>query len=197
VKPTRAVFLDRDGVLVDDVGPLVSTDEVRLLPGVAEALEILHAAGFTLVVVSNQTAIARGLASEDDVIEVQREIEARLAAAGAPAIADFLFCPHHPNATRPSYRVACECRKPQPGLIHAACERHGLDAAASVMIGDRPSDIVAGRSAGCRTVWVQTGRHLDPMIEATEPYALPVADHVCSDLLAAARWLVAQEEVAA
>jgi D-glycero-D-manno-heptose 1,7-bisphosphate phosphatase len=191
--PARAVFLDRDGVLVDDVGPLVRTDDVRVLPDVARALGILHAAGWALVVVSNQTAVARGLASEDDVRALQRDIEARLARAGAPAIDDFLFCPHHPRATDPAYRKVCGCRKPEPGLIQRACERHGIDAHASVMVGDRPSDIAAGRRAGCRTVWLQTGRHADAPIETHEPFATPEPDHVCRDLLAAAHWIAEGE----
>lgn len=189
----RAVFLDRDGVLVDDVGPLVRSCDVRVLPGVAEALALLHDAGFTLVVVSNQTAVSRGLATESDVEALQLDIEAKMARVGAPAIDDFLFCPHHPNATIPAYREACDCRKPEPGLIQRACIRHGIDPRASVMIGDRPSDVLAGRRAGCRTVWVQTGRHDDAPIETDVPFTMPTADHVCADLLAAARWVVAQE----
>jgi D-glycero-D-manno-heptose 1,7-bisphosphate phosphatase len=189
----RAVFLDRDGVLVDDVGPLVRCADVRVLPGVVEALGILRDAGWALVVVSNQTVVARGLASEADVCALQADIADLLLGAGAPALDDFLFCPHHPRATRPSYRVACGCRKPEPGLIRRACHRHGIDATKSVMIGDRPSDVVAGTRAGCRTVWVQTGRHLDAPIETLAPLAPPKPDHVCGDLLAAAHWIVAQE----
>lgn len=184
-----AVFLDRDGVLVEDTGALVHADDVRVLPGVVEALVSLREHGHALVVVSNQTVVARGLADEDDVIAVQLAIEASLVAAGAPAFDDFLFCPHHPSATDPAYRVACDCRKPQPGMILRACERHGIDPRRSVMVGDRPSDIAAGARAGCRTVWVQTGRHTDAPIETASPFATPTADHVCDDLRAAARWI--------
>ena len=189
----KPVFLDRDGVLIADVGPLTAAADIRVLPGVAEALALLHDAGFALVVVSNQTAVARGLASEDDVRALQQEIELRLASAGAPPIDDFLFCPHHPSATDPAYRAACSCRKPEPGLIQLACARHGIDASASVMIGDRPSDVVAGRRAGCRAVWLRTGRHTDRPIETAVPFETPVPHHVCDDLLSAAHWLVAQE----
>ncbi len=189
----RAVFLDRDGVLVDDVGPLVRSSDVRVLPGVVEALAILRGAGFSLVVVSNQTAVSRGLASEAEVEALQLDIEAMMARAGAPTIDDFLFCPHHPSATVPTYRDACDCRKPEPGLIQRACVRHGFDPRTCVMIGDRPSDVAAGQRAGCRTVWVQTGRHGDAPIETDVPFALQEPDHVCADLLAAARWIVAQE----
>lgn len=186
---TRAVFLDRDGVLVEDTGALVDPADVRVLPHVARALASLHALGWRLVVVSNQTVVARGLATEDDVVALQRHIEGVLVAAGAPAFDDFLFCPHHPHATDPAYRVACTCRKPQPGLIELACARHGIDPHVSVMIGDRPTDIAAGKRAGCKTVWLRTGRHVDPPIVTSTPFEIPVADHVCDDLLGAAQWI--------
>jgi D-glycero-D-manno-heptose 1,7-bisphosphate phosphatase len=189
VTSARAVFLDRDGVLVDDVGPLVRGSVARVLPGVAEALARLSESGWLLVVVSNQTVVARGLASEADVLAVQREIETMLVDEGAPALDDFLFCPHHPNATVAAYRVDCACRKPHPGMIERACAAHGIDARRSVMIGDRPSDIVAGQRAGCSTVWVQTGRHRDAPIESRVPFAIPTPDHACADLASAARWL--------
>ncbi|HET6584415.1 MAG TPA: HAD family hydrolase [Nannocystaceae bacterium] len=185
----RAVFLDRDGVLVDDVGPLVRSADVRVLPGVAEALSLLVTTGWKIVVISNQTAVARGLASEHDIRAVQHHVEACLIEAGAPAFDDFLFCPHHPRATVPAYRVACACRKPQPGLIERACVRHGIDPHRSVMIGDRPSDIVAGQRAGCRTVWVQTGRHREAPIESATPFATPAPDYTCADLFDAVCWL--------
>ncbi len=190
---TRAVFLDRDGVLVDDVGPLVRADDIRVLPGVARALAMLHASGWALVVVTNQTAVARGLATQDEVRALQRGIESTLQSQGAPAFDDFLFCPHHPRATDPAYRTDCACRKPQPGLIHAACARHGIDARSSVMVGDRPSDIEAGHGAGCTTVWVQTGRHADAPIEGPggAPFVHRPASHVCADLLGAALWILA------
>ena len=136
---TRAVFLDRDGVLVEDTGALVHPSDVRVLPHVVEALISLRSRGWQLVVVSNQTVVARGLASEAEVIALQRSIEATLVAAGAPAFDDFLFCPHHPHATDPAYRVACDCRKPRPGLIDRACARHGIDPRKSVIgppVGD-------------------------------------------------------------
>lgn len=186
---TRAVFLDRDGVLVEDTGALVHPSDVRVLPHVVEALVSLRSLGWALIVISNQTVVARGLASEAEVIALQDDIEASLVAAGAPAFDDFLFCPHHPHATDLAYRVTCVCRKPQPGLIQRACVRHGIDAQNSVMVGDRPTDIAAGKRAGCKTVWVRTGRHDDAPIETATPFEIPIADHVCDDLLGAARWI--------
>lgn len=189
----KPVFLDRDGVLIEDVGPLTDAADIRVLPGVAEALRMLHDAGFALVVVSNQTVVARGLLDEPQVRALHGEVERALTEAGAPALDGFYFCPHHPEATAPAFRSACECRKPGPGLIHRACDEHGFTAAHGVMVGDRPSDVVAGARAGCRTVWVQTGRHDDAPIVVPGGFEAARPDHLCADLLAAARWIVQEQ----
>ncbi len=186
----HAVFLDRDGVLVEDRGLLVRASDVRVLPGVVEALGLLHAAGHPLVVVSNQTVVARGLLDEEGVQALQHEIEAALQAAGAPALDGFYFCPHHPDADAPAYRCDCDCRKPAPGLIERACHERGLDARTAVMVGDRPSDVAAGKNAGCRTVQVETGRHTDAPIVTKGGFTVTEPDHRCADLLAAARWIL-------
>lgn len=182
------VFLDRDGVLVEDVGLLTRASDIRVLPGVPEALTMLRDAGHELVVVSNQTVVARGLLDEAQVETLHGEIERALVLAGAPRLDGFYFCPHHPHADVAAYRCECACRKPSPGLIARACDERGLDASTSVMVGDRPSDVLAGTRAGCRTVWVETGRHGDAPIVGAEAHAQP--DHRCADLLAAARWIV-------
>jgi D-glycero-D-manno-heptose 1,7-bisphosphate phosphatase len=145
----RAVFLDRDGVLVRDVGPLTRADDIVLTPGVGPALSELHHAGFALLVVSNQTVLARGLLDENAVIELEREVERQILAAGGPKFGGFYFCPHHPRATRAELRTDCTCRKPAPGLLLRAAAEHGISLTESFMIGDRPSDVVAGFRAGC------------------------------------------------
>lgn len=186
----RAVFLDRDGVLVEDRGPLVDRSQIRVLPGVARALRDLHDAGHRLFVVSNQTVVARGLLDEAEVRALHAEIQRALVVDGAPVLDGFYFCPHHPHADVARYRGTCDCRKPSPGLIAQACAEHGLDATTSVMVGDRPSDIVAGARAGCRTVWVQTGRHVDAPIVVDGGFEAATPDHACADLEAAARWIL-------
>jgi D-glycero-D-manno-heptose 1,7-bisphosphate phosphatase len=108
------VFLDRDGVLIEDVDLVTSADQIRLL------LQSLRAAGFALVVVTNQPVVARGLATEEQVGEINAEIARRLAAQGAPGFDAFYFCPHHPRASLPQYRLDCDCRKPRPGLLPAS-----------------------------------------------------------------------------
>lgn len=185
---TRAIFLDRDGVVISDVDGLTRAEDIAILSQVPEALARLRQAGFKLVVVTNQTVIARGLASEDEVLALEAEVERRLAASGA-SIDAFYFCPHHPSATCTAYRIRCSCRKPRAGLLERAREDLGVDLGRSFCIGDRPSDIAAGRSAGCRTVLVTTGRHTAPPIETDVPLHQTAPDHVCADLAAAAHWI--------
>jgi D-glycero-D-manno-heptose 1,7-bisphosphate phosphatase len=201
-----AVFLDRDGVLIEDRGLLVDAAGIRILPGVPAALRKLKEAGFFLAVVSNQAVVARGLISPRDLDALNTRIRDLLQAAGAPPLDAAYFCPHHPEAALPQYRVVCDCRKPRPGSLLRAAREHGLDLAASFMVGDRMTDIAAGAAAGCRTVLVQTGRHdAPPIVTALTPgYPLAGAspggrgeegcrpNHTCADLPAAAEWILGE-----
>jgi D-glycero-D-manno-heptose 1,7-bisphosphate phosphatase len=186
----RAVFLDRDGVLVRDVGPLTSSADIVLTPGVALGLSELQRAGFLLVVVSNQTVMARGLLNEAAVIELERQIEARIQAEGGPGLDGFYFCPHHPNATVPELRADCACRKPAPGLLLQAAADLDIELGQSFMIGDRASDVVAGLRAGCTTIQLTTGAHLAPPIEVTGGFEARAAHHEASNLLQVAEWVL-------
>ncbi len=190
----RAVFLDRDGVLVEDVHLLTRSEQIIVLPGVAQALRAFGEAGFKLIVVSNQTVVARGLASEAEVSAVNVHLEALLQRAGAPPLAGFYICPHHPNATLPQYRTDCQCRKPRPGLFLQAAREHDIVLPRSFAVGDRITDIIAGAKAGCRTVLMQTGKHADAPIESPEGIdAITQPDHVCASLAAAAEWILKQK----
>ena len=118
-------------------------------------------------------------------------MERLLEQAGGPHLDGFYFCPHHPNATLSEYQVDCDFRKPRPGLLSRAAREHNLILAASFMVGDRITDIIAGARAGCRTVLIQTGEHQAPPIETVEPLdELVQPDHVCADLRAAAEWIL-------
>jgi D-glycero-D-manno-heptose 1,7-bisphosphate phosphatase len=187
-----AVFLDRDGVVLKEAGFLIDSAKIRIAPGVPGALARLQRAGFELVIVTNQTAIARGLASEDRVAEIHRIVASRVEAEGGGAIRGFYVCPHHPSADLAEYRVACQCRKPRPGLLLRAAEELGLALRRSFMVGDRVTDIAAGARAGCRTVLVRAGGgYLEPPIETVEPLEPELrAHHVCDDLPAAADWIL-------
>jgi histidinol-phosphate phosphatase family protein len=138
-----AVFLDRDGTVMEDVGYPRDPDAVRLLPGAAAALRELHEAGFALVIVSNQSGLARGIITAEQARAVHERFVALLAAE-AVAIDAYRYCPHGPDA-------GCACRKPAPGMLLDAARELGVDLTRSVMIGDRASDLEAGRAAGCPT----------------------------------------------
>ena len=190
-KLISTILLDRDGVLIEDTDLLTDAAQIHILDGVPDALQILKRAGYQLIVISNQPVVARGMLSEPDVVALQEEVNRCLIAAGAPNLDAFYFCPHHPNATLLTYRLDCDCRKPKPGLLMRAAQEHGIDMARSFMIGDRITDVIAGNRAGCRTIQVQTGKHLAPLIQTIEPLDLSLQpDFICPDLPAAARWIL-------
>jgi D-glycero-D-manno-heptose 1,7-bisphosphate phosphatase len=188
-----AVFLDRDGVLIEDVNLVTRAEQMRLLPGVPEAMRALRSAGFLLVVVTNQPVVARGLATESEVRALHLVLEEQLAKAGGPRPDAVYFCPHHPRAERVEYRLLCECRKPRPGMLLEAARHHRIDLRASFIVGDRITDIAAGFRAGCRTVLVETGKHLEQPITLAEPLEPGLKpDATLADLAAAARWILEQ-----
>jgi len=168
-----AIFLDRDGTLIEDTGYIKDPNLVRVLPTVVEALRRFEAAGYQRIVISNQSGVARGLLHEDDVLQIGRRLDSLLAQDGVSINATY-FCPH--------LDTACSCRKPLPGLIYTAAAEHDIDLSRSVMIGDRGTDIEAGRAAGLPAVLVTTG----PLV-----YTGPVPDASVTTLLAAAEWVLA------
>ena len=179
----KAVFLDRDGVLIEEAHLLTDAAHIRLFDYSPLAIESLRRAGYYVIVVTNQTVIARGLATEEDVRQLHAAIQQLLYRANGSQIDAFYVCPHHPNATLVNYRVDCACRKPKPGLLLQAAQDHNIDLQASYMIGDRITDIIAGSRAGCRTILVETGAHLEKPIETTEPIDPHIRpDFVCRDL---------------
>lgn len=186
----RAVFLDRDGVLVADRGPLKHRSDVELLPGVGPALLALHQARFCLPVVSNQTVVSRGLLDESQMLGLHHYIEEKIRQAGGPSLDGFFYCPHHPQATDLRYRTVCECRKPGIGLLQRAARALDVNLEKSYLVGDRPSDILAGKLAGCTTIQLTTGRHLDKPIEVVGGFIPAQADWVCPDLSQAARLIL-------
>ena len=151
-----AIFLDRDGVIIEDSHYVSSTQEVRLIPGSADAIAALNAAGWVVVVVTNQSGVARGMFTTETVEAVHAHIAELLAARGAKVDA-FHYCPHHIDGEVEEFRGDCECRKPKPGMLLRAATELGLDLERSWIVGDRPSDLQAGAAVGCQSVLVQTG----------------------------------------
>jgi D-glycero-D-manno-heptose 1,7-bisphosphate phosphatase len=150
------VFLDKDGTLVEDIPYNVDPGLIRLSAGAAEGLRLLHASGFRLIVISNQSGVALGRFPESALAGVRARLEELLADVGVP-LAGFYYCPHHPQGQLPCYTQACLCRKPQPGLITRAAWDHEIDLAGSWFVGDILDDVEAGHRAGCRTVLVDNG----------------------------------------
>lgn len=155
-----AVFLDRDGTLVHDPGFLHDPALVRLLPGAGSAVARLNAAGFPVILVSNQSGIARGLYAESDYHAVQRRLGELLEREGAHLDAAY-FCPHHPDVTGP-----CDCRKPGILLFQTAAREHAIALDRSIWVGDRPSDVEPARRLGGRAFMVQTGEGTGPVHQA-------------------------------
>ena len=142
----RAAFLDRDGVINVDHGYVHTKEEFDWVPGVKEAARKLHEAGFLLIVVTNQSGIARGMFSEEEFLSLDAYMRAEFAKAGAP-IARTYYCPHHPHGIIPQYSVSCTCRKPSPGLFQKAIREYDIDPVQSIMFGDSPRDLTAARQA--------------------------------------------------
>ncbi len=153
-----AVFLDRDGTLIDELGYLADPDGVKLYPGAARAAKRLSDAGFLVILITNQSGVARGFFSEDDLAHVHQRLAEDLARDGA-RLDGIYYCPHHPEAGEAPYRRACDCRKPLPGMVTNAAAEHGIDLSRSWMVGDAARDLLAGKAAGLSgLVLVRTGK---------------------------------------
>lgn len=171
--PRPAVFLDRDGTLIEDKGFLGDPAGVEILPTVVDALRLLRARGFATVVISNQSGIARGYFGHDAVRSVNDEIARRLGNDGV-AVDAWYWCAH--------YDEGCECRKPAPGLIHRAVAEQGVRIEGGAVVGDRGSDVALGHAVGVPGI----------LVPGPYPYAGPEPDLRASTLLEAAEWIVAR-----
>ncbi len=180
----KAAFIDRDGVINEERHYVHRIEDFVILPGVVEGLTLLRNAGYKLVIVTNQAGIARGYYDESTMHRLHDHLRVLLAGHGITLDA-IEFCPHHPQGSVSAYAIACDCRKPEPGMLLQAASRLGIDLDQSVLIGDKDSDIEAGRRASVRQAILVTSGH------AISAEARTRADHVFDDLLAAARFLTA------
>lgn len=152
----RAVFLDRDGTVNEEVHFLSQPDQIELLPTVASTISKLNQSGIAIVVVTNQSGVARGYIPEKQLDVIHTRLSHLLAEQNA-LIDGIYYCPHHPTEGIGQYHVDCDCRKPMPGMLLRAARELNLDLSRSLMIGDRISDLEAGANAGCQTALVRTG----------------------------------------
>jgi D-glycero-D-manno-heptose 1,7-bisphosphate phosphatase len=183
MKGAPAVFLDRDGTINEDPGYLTDPSEIRLLAGVGEGLRLLQEQDFRLVVVSNQSGVARGMFTEATLEQIQRRLEVLLKTEGVTLTGTY-YCLHHPEGA-PPYRQVCTCRKPEGGLVQRAVREHNIDLSRSCVVGDKLIDIELGRQMGMPAILVLTGQgRLNEVSGPIRP------DYIAPDLTAAARWIL-------
>ena len=181
----RAVFLDRDGTLIEEVGYLERVERVFLYPWSIDAVRLLNRAGLRVVVVTNQAGVARGYFTEALVEEVHRHIDALFAAGGA-RIDGYYYCPHHPDGRVETYRRQCDCRKPGRGLVDRAARELGIDPARSFVVGDRWLDIEMAQAVGARSILVRTGYG----VTDEERRHDITADAIADNLVGATSWIL-------
>ena len=182
VNPNKIIFLDRDGVINrDSPGYIKSWAEFEFLPGSLDALRLLNTQGFSTILVTNQSAVARNMLTREELEDMHRLMNDEILAAGGK-IADIFYCPHMPGE-------GCDCRKPKPGMIHRAQSKYQIMIEDATMVGDSSKDILCARNAEVgRTLLVRTGNGLSAEAELSDMGITP--DFIASDLLAAAHWLI-------
>lgn len=181
-----AVFLDRDGTLIEEAGYLDRLERLVFFPYAVDAVRLLNRSGLAVVVVTNQAGVARGIFKEAFVAEAHRHVAERFAAGGA-RIDGFYYCPHHPDASVAALRQDCDCRKPKSGMFTRAAAELGLDLAASFVVGDRWHDLEAGQRVGARGILVRTGYGRTEEA-APRPGLQPAA--IVENVVEAASWIL-------
>jgi len=183
----KAVFLDKDGTINEDIGYINHPDQIKLLPRSADAIKLFNEAGYKVIIISNQSGIARGMLSEDMLQSIDKKLQKEVLKGGG-YIDGIYYCPHHPEHGVYPYKLQCECRKPHNGLIKKASKKHDIDLNDSVMIGDKLSDIEAGKKSGTKTVLVLTGSgkkaNESKELEKMKP------DYIAENLYNAAKWVL-------
>ncbi len=181
----RAVFLDRDGVITQEPPHYAHRlDQLKLIPKSIEAIKLLNENKFGVIIVSNQSGIARGYYGEKDLMRFNNAMNELLNKSGAHIDAMY-YCPHHPEAKTERYRVNCDCRKPKPGMLKMAEKELNIDLKQSFVVGDRWSDIEAGKRVECRTIIVRTGYNLEKL-KTNEI----TCDYVANDLYDAVEYIL-------
>lgn len=187
----RAILLDRDGTLCEEVGYVNHVDRVRIPERSIAAMRLANRAGFQTVVITNQAGVARGYFDEALIHDVHDRVR-EILAAGDARIDGIYFCPHHPEVGAPPYRAACACRKPGVAMLLRARDEMGIDLAASYVVGDSIKDIQAGHAVGATTVMVRTGYGRGELEHHSSSWSVR-PDHLADDLLDAVEWIVERE----
>ena len=183
-----AVFLDRDGTLLEEAGYLDRLERLVFFPFAIDAVRLLNRAGFAVVIITNQSGVGRGMYEESFVLQAHEEIDRRVMLGGA-RIDGYYYCPHHPAAEIERYRADCDCRKPAPGMLRHAASELSLDLPRSFTVGDKWTDVQVGEAAGARGILVRTGYGRSS--ERTPRAGLTPAA-IADDVIAAAAWILRQ-----
>lgn len=183
-----AVFLDRDGTLNVEAGYLNHVDRLQLIDCAAEAVALLRKHGLKTVVVTNQAGVARGYFPEELLPKLHAKLQQLLKEQDTELDAIY-YCPHHPDVGDPPYRQDCDCRKPKLGMIRRAEAELSIDVHRSYMVGDKISDVVFGKKAGCKSILLLTG-YGKGELEYHRDNLDGEPDHIAEDILDAARWIV-------
>jgi D,D-heptose 1,7-bisphosphate phosphatase len=171
----RAVFLDKDGTLIEDVPYNIDPERIQLTQGAVEGLQVLSRSGYRLIVITNQSGVARGYFSEEALVAVEERLRQMLAEVGVQ-LGGFYYCPHHPDGVVQEFAIACSCRKPEPGLLLRAAGEGGIDLRESWFIGDILNDVEAGRRAGCKTILIDNGNETEWQLSRARSPHYTVAD---------------------
>ena len=182
-----AAFLDRDGTLNEEVNFVRRPEELELLPDAAASVRALNERGIIVCIISNQSGVARGFLTEEDLVPIHTKLERELDRSGA-WIDRIYYCPHHPTEGIPPYNIVCTCRKPETGMLHQAAQEFGLDLRQCFVVGDRIVDIQAGRAAGATTILVMTGYGPHALKECRENDVVP--DFIAADIAEASNIIV-------
>jgi D-glycero-D-manno-heptose 1,7-bisphosphate phosphatase len=188
----KAVFLDRDGTINEEVQYLSDLKKFRLLPKVAPAIKLLNDHGFKVIVITNQAGVARGYFGEDKVEEINEEMKRQLREKDAH-LDGMYYCPHHPTEGMGKYKKDCWCRKPNPGMLKKAVKDFDLDLSKSYVIGDQLTDVKLGNNAGCQTVLVLTGYGKESYRKKGDCEVR--VSFVADDLEKAVGWILEKEEL--
>ena len=183
-----AVFLDRDGTINEQMGYINHLCRFKLLAGAAEAIKLLNDAEIPVVVISNQSGLARGYFPEELLVAVHEKMDRLLAEKGAH-VDGIYYCPHHPEAKEEKFRDTCNCRKPKPGLVFQAADELNLDPEKSFVVGDRWSDIKTAANCGAKSILVRTGYGRGDE-EYIGPHQEIQPDYKAEDLLEAVKWIL-------
>ncbi len=181
MKRNKAVFLDRDGTIVVHEHYLSSPEQLKLLPNAAEGIRLFREHGYLIIVVTNQSGVARGFFDEERLMLIHQKLIGMLEEEGV-VIDGIYYCPHHTEGVIEQYKINCDCRKPGPGMLLNAAQRYNIDLTQSLMVGDSETDMLAGKNAGCKCVLIRNDR-----IDEISTAAMTGADYMVNDLLEAAR----------